>query len=33
MTEPIRNPEPKSDDPKGHRQQQPRIPFIHLHPR
>jgi hypothetical protein len=32
MTERIGNPESTSDDPFGHRLQQPRIPFIHLHP-
>jgi hypothetical protein len=32
MTERIGNPESAPDDPLGHRQQQPCIPFIHLHP-
>ena len=32
MTERIGDPESTPDDPPGHRLQQPRIPFIHLHP-
>jgi hypothetical protein len=32
MTERIGDPERSADDPPSHRPQQPRIPFIHLHP-
>jgi hypothetical protein len=31
-TERIANPESTTNDPLSHRLQQPRIPFIHLHP-
>jgi hypothetical protein len=31
-SERIGNPESTQNDPSGHRLQQPRIPFIHLHP-
>ena len=32
MTERIGSPESTPNDPLGHQQQQPHIPFIHLHP-